>query len=226
MSEIDLSKEMVKASLDPFWAWLGHAIEAYAGLEQSLCRLFCLLSGTEPDVAAIIFFRIRNTRNRDEILGKLLRRKHGSDYSRFWNSLVDIIQNQITPRRNEIAHWKATIVLGDNGFSQMQLKPPDFWSHRSETPFIDVALLQKLMETCAFVSRLCNMFGLFINPSSHAEMERGAPPEHMRTWRDIFSQAVAYPPPSTHPLFQKPQEPESPPPPSQESPQPEKPPGP
>jgi len=43
-----------------FWAIRGHAIQAYASLEQALCMLFATLAGVYPDVAGIIFFMTVN----------------------------------------------------------------------------------------------------------------------------------------------------------------------
>jgi len=219
MSEnIDLLEESNKAALDPFWAWRGHAIQAYASLEQSLCSLFQHLSGTTKDVASVIFFKITSSRVRDAIIERLLKKKYGNTYSIFWNSMTRLI-DVISKKRNEIVHWSAVTVLDDKGFSGMRLCPPNFWDLRAESPFVTTAGLQNFIAECSFLACQCNMFSSFINPLFRAEIARGASPEQMQTWHDIFQQAAIYPPPSTHPLFQKPPEPETQRPPSPGSPQ-------
>jgi hypothetical protein len=80
---IDLAQAFDQASKDQFWAVRGLAIQAYANLEQSLCRLFGLFAGVTPDVAGVIFFKITSVRVIEEIVDKLLRKKHGTTYAAF-----------------------------------------------------------------------------------------------------------------------------------------------
>ena len=66
-----------QVSTDQFLASRGKAVQAYARLEQALCRIFADISGTAPQIAAIIFFRIQSTRARNDVLDKLLRLRYG-----------------------------------------------------------------------------------------------------------------------------------------------------
>ena len=60
------------AAKDEFYILRGKAIQAFAGLEQSLCLLFRYVTDTTPDVAGIIFFKIVNASTLHYILDKLL----------------------------------------------------------------------------------------------------------------------------------------------------------
>ncbi|HMC13564.1 MAG TPA: hypothetical protein VKG67_04395, partial [Gallionellaceae bacterium] len=89
---------------DPFWAVRAKAIENYASLEQSQCRLLAALGNIEPEVAGIIFFKISSTDSRNKIIEKLFRRKYQGQYNLFINSLVSQLK-PINIKRNEIVHW-------------------------------------------------------------------------------------------------------------------------
>ena len=62
-----------EAAIDQLWAARGESVQAYALLEQALCRVFALVSGMSPQVAAVIFFRIASAQARNDILDKLIR---------------------------------------------------------------------------------------------------------------------------------------------------------
>lgn len=65
----------------------GFAINAYAGLEQSLCLALSHVGDMPPATAATIFFKVTNTRSRNEIIITLKKRKYGDRHNFFWNSI-------------------------------------------------------------------------------------------------------------------------------------------
>lgn len=88
----------------PIWGNRAKAVQAYANLEQALCRLFALLCGIQLDAAGIIFFKITNTQARNDILDKLFRWRFKDEFNLFRNSLFKTLR-PIDIRRNEIIHW-------------------------------------------------------------------------------------------------------------------------
>ena len=66
---LEQAQELVPQS--PIWAARGKAIQAYATLEQSLCRLMGDLSGMSPESAAVIFFKITSYGARNSIIESL-----------------------------------------------------------------------------------------------------------------------------------------------------------
>jgi hypothetical protein len=121
---------------------------------------------------------------------------HGTTYSHFWNSVKKII-DQISQKRNEIVHWHTTANIGDSGFTHLALSPGNFLSYDANTPTITTADLNDFTSTCAFLSRLLNMFDVYVDPTIRSHL----PPADAQTWRDIFEQALPCPIPSTHPVF-------------------------
>jgi hypothetical protein len=75
---IDLHEAMRKGSEDEFWAIRGKAVQAYASLEQSLCRIFGQLAGSTFSVAGVIFFKITSAQARNSIIEKLFQKKFGN----------------------------------------------------------------------------------------------------------------------------------------------------
>ncbi|MGA2232306.1 MAG: hypothetical protein ABSH22_15520 [Tepidisphaeraceae bacterium] len=205
-----------KRDADPFWAIRGHAIQAYANVEQALCSLFAVFAEIEIKTAAVVFFRITNPRVVGEILDGLLTNQYGDGYSVFWNSLDKMIRDLVTTR-NKVVHWNVSMFVNSDGYAGVALIPPDFYNVAAGgLPTLNASQLTDFIEKCGFVSRLCNMFHLFLLPQVLSTWPR----DEVQTWRGIFQQRVVYPPPNNHPLFPKPKAPGSPPPPSPESPLP------
>jgi hypothetical protein len=211
-SDLDKLADEIQRDRNQFWAARGFAIQAYADLEQSLCRLFAHLSGTGFDVAAIIFFKITSAGARDTILDRLLKKKHGDTYAAFWNSFQTLVR-QVTHKRNEIVHWNAINEVGASG-PKLKLTPPNFWDFDENSPSYTTDDFYAFMKLCDYLCRFCNMFWWFIAPLPSAQRDAAT----VQTWRDIFQQPAVYPPPSNHPLSPTPQAPETQPPPSQELP--------
>lgn len=156
----------------------GHAVQAYAALEQSLCELLARLLRTERDVAAVVFYRMVNTRSRNSILEKLLRKREESKYNIFFNSLISHIK-ALDAERNGIVHWHLVTEIGGTGDAPSiahSLRPPTFWdSEGDETPQHTLQSLASFIDKGHFLSRLVTMFSL------HLEMEPLGD-----AWPDIF----------------------------------------
>lgn len=209
MSSIDLTEAMQKAALDEFWAIRGAAVQAYANLEQSLCRVFAYVSETHPEVAAVIFFKISSPRARYSMIERLLKRKFQDRYVTFWNSVARLL-GATDNRRNEIVHWSAinNVALQDGKLvSDLSLRQPTYWIAFS-APSLSKADMNEFINRCSFFRRLCNQFWMEMSGQAFTDPER-------QTWRDICQQEVVYPPPDTHPLSPNYKAPQSPPPASQ-----------
>jgi hypothetical protein len=197
MPNIDLTKVIELASKDELWATRGKAIQAYANLEQALARLVAVLAGTTPEAAATILFRISSSDSRNKILEKLFRQKFGDQFNRFRNTLFDQIR-PIDIERNEIVHWNAVCKAGatkdEQETADVYLMPPTFSYSAGDPPKKHKSDILKFDTKCDFYARLINMFCTFHSPPE------GVPDADKQTWRDIFSQPIEYPPPSTHPL--------------------------
>ena len=178
------------------WALRGRAIDAYSGLEQSLGQLFILLTGMKPDVAAVVFFKIASKPTRNAMFDKLIRKRHGSKYSLFWNSYLKQLR-PIDTKRDEIVHWatliKAEATPMEGNLREIVLIPPNIWDFSEESPSIDANVLNAFIDTCRDYSRLCSMFCIVTAGRADPELED--------TWRDIFQQPITYPPPEDHPLY-------------------------
>lgn len=193
---------------DPFWALRGKAIAAYASVEHSLCHLFCDFAGLELYVGMTIYFRITAPRIMWEILEVLIRRKYNDTYREFWKSLDKHVK-KLVDIRNHIVHGVVATEIDANGYGGVSLVSHKWVSQEtSEQKEIRSQEIEAFIAKCNFIYRHCNMFHLFLQPSVFSTW----PSEQQQTWRDIFRQPIVYPPPNSHPLFQKPKAPENQPP--------------
>ena len=196
---------------DPIWAVRGHAIQRWANVEQSLCALFCHLTGMPMDVGAIVFFKIINTGTRDSLLEILLEKKYGSHYRAFWESLQKILK-PATDTRNHIVHWQVTNrTVGAVSYTCL-VPPPKFWDMDAADVSLAAEDLLEFMSRCSFIFDHCDMFWRILDP---VQLERLGPVK-ADAWRDIFQQPVIYPPHSNHPLYRRKKEDETQQSPSQE----------
>jgi hypothetical protein len=199
-----------------FWAIRGHAIQVYANLEDSLCHLFSVLTGTNQGVASIIFYKVVNAGVRDSIIEKIMKKKHGDSYTTFWNSFLKVIR-RVTETRNHIVHWHVVNFVGPPIHDVALVQPPNIWELEFENPSpLTVTNMMDFIEECCFAVQLCNMFRAMLDPVSLERLRLTS--EQEQTWHDIFQQPVAYPPLGNHPLCQKPTEHETQLPPSPELP--------
>ena len=172
------------------------AISSYGSYENSLANLFTYFMGTAPDIAGISFFKINNARSRLAILGRLLKKRHGSEYNLFWNSIEKLLK-PFDSKRNEIVHWAVVTWINSDiqpggAVTDVKLTPPNFWDQDENSPEITINDLYDFIVKANFFSRVLNVFHRTISgeyPVSPA-------------WREISLQPVIYPPPSNHPLCQ------------------------
>jgi hypothetical protein len=184
-----------EAAIDQLWATRGKAVQAYALLEQALCRVFALASGTSSQAAAIIFFRIASAQARNDILDKLIRLQFGREFHLFWNSVF----RQLRPtdiKRNEIVHWSVSteVLLSPEGPlpPQVTLRPPTFWSTLdASAPQMTNDDLQEFIKKCDFYSQHINVFAALkgaLDSIYHLSADEA------QTWLDIFHKPLVYPP--------------------------------
>ena len=170
------------------------AIEQYAMVEHSLARLFAYLMGTSQELASVPFFKMNNARARLIMLEQLLKKKHGSTYNIFWNSLVKHLR-PIDDKRNSIVHWVVAQSLTRSN------KPYYFlvgnnWPHvNQEADGIYRDDLYDYILQCYFFFNLIYNFHWVIS---------GSPKKIDPSWPEICQQPIVYPPPEHHPLYRKP----------------------
>lgn len=172
----------------------GSAITQYAYYEEALACLFAILMGVSNDVAGIPFFKINNARSRLAMIERLLKKRYGSKYNLFWNSLSKHIQ-VLDLQRNKVVHWTWTTVCSDPPYAS--LIPPNHWDADENTPSLLLADLDEFELKCVFFTSLIACFGYTLSDEPFVQP----------TWPEIFQQPVSYPPRSDHPLIQKPKTP-------------------
>ena len=192
---IDHTEVMQMASADPFWAARGQAIQAYAGLERALCRIFIQMGDMRPEVAGLIFYKITNANARNSMVEKLIRQKYGNTYNLFWNSFIQ----QLTPldhRRNQIVHWNALVhVIRDaEGFLCVGVALEHPFTKGEATN--QKLLLKNLIE----FARQCDAFKILA--MMFMTMKRGEfDAEEAKSWPAVYSKPIVYPLPPDHPLL-------------------------
>jgi hypothetical protein len=174
------------------------AIDAYSSLEIALSRLFADVLGTKPDLAGIVLFRIGNARARNRMIELLIKRKYGAKFNLYWNFVFKFI-GQLDQRRNEVVHWSVRITphfarSGKLTSATAKLVPPNIWDHRRGEESLSERDLNDFARKCDFAEAAVWSFVMF---SVTRNRERRA------TWRDIFQQPLAYPPPENHPICQR-----------------------
>ena len=189
MAVISLQEAMEKAYDDDFWKFRGLAVQSYASLEQSLCSLFSLVSGTERSAAAIIFFKIASADSRNNIITQLVKQKFNSRFSVFWNSMVKHI-GQIDKRRNAVVHWNTInwVTSNEKGETEIRLLlKPGQSNVLDGGDEIDRDGLVHFIEDCDFTGRLLNVF---VAVNSDASEFDDAP-----AWLAAFeNEKLTYPP--------------------------------
>jgi len=172
-----------------------HAVEQYASVEVELAQLCAHLMGVTPDVSGVMFYRMNNARSRLSVIEKLLKKRHSTKYNLFWNSLHKQL-NPIDEFRNRVVHSsvKKTVCSypGTNGIPWTSLMPPNWTDTNEHTEEIFRDDLYRFILKCHFFMQLILWFRMSLEG-----VEKASTP----TWLQIFLEPVAYPPPSTHPLF-------------------------
>lgn len=189
--------------VDPIWISRATAIEAYAHLEQALCRLFSFVGDMPTDVAGIVFFKIVSTQARSAILDKLFKRKFKGQFNLFLNSIVKSMK-PIDERRNEIIHWNIVVNTDtdqDGNFVEtISLRPPTFWVTGQMQNTLTNADLVAFNIKCRFYARVINFFTM-VRTGKHQALG-----DALDSWRDIFLQPLTYPPPAGTLLYKTLQE--------------------
>jgi hypothetical protein len=201
-----------KASQHQIWATRSRAIQAYAKLEQELCRLFAITSGVTPEVAGIIFFRIASASARNDILDKLVKLRYGNQYNLFWNSVFRALR-LMDLKRNEIVHWliltETVFYQGEGDFS-IALRHPRYW----RTPTLDAPKwtnrhLLNFRKKCDFYA---DQIGTFCDVTASDTTEAKISPDLIAAWLDRFRKPLIYPPAESDvPIARPPPEPDRPP---------------
>ncbi len=194
-----------------------NAINAYASVEKSLCRIFGHLLTTELNLAAIVFYSITNTHSRNRIIDELLEKRYGTTYEAYWNGIPDThnkhgmfkIIRQLDQRRNEIVHWH--IGFHPDDIPRLGLTKPSIYPLiEPNSPSISVQDLNQFVEKADFVSRSLTIFYVLISSPIVSEEEA------LQPLQEIFQQPASYPPSDTNPLSRNYKAPEIPLPPSSE----------
>lgn len=175
------------------------AINAFAELEQSLFLTFTALMGISGEYAGIVFFRITNAHSRNTIIESLLKKRLNGEYSKYYNPLLKFIDKELDKKRNSIVHWHTMANIGTAGDpAEYVLVPPNFWALSDESPSVTVEDMESFKAKCHFTARSLNMF--YLHFSGH--LAQMSDEDEQATWRKIFLQPFAYPPPDSHPLSQ------------------------
>ena len=193
-----------------FWAVRAITIQHYALFEQSLGDLFMWLSGTNPNVAGIIFFRL-GAAVRRPILEKLFKYKLKNEYSSFRNSLIKSLQG-LEADRNEIVHWNVVnrIESSVDGVvsANLAIEPPSLWPEASPTKRWGINEMNAYQEKMMFYNLVIRQFTIIVLQRATAI---GVPDDWHQSWREIFLQPIIYPPPELHPAVRFRHKPEIPP---------------
>jgi hypothetical protein len=202
MAIISLDEAQKQAASDEFWAIRGKAIQSYAGLEQSLARLFSALAGTNQEIGGTIFFRIASADTRRNLVGKLFQMKFREQYNQFRNSLVKQLK-PIDNERNEIVHWNVVNNVGadEEGKtrSKLTLNPPATFP-ALDSASKDASQMIAFARKCDFYASIVGMF-----PVTAMDGFSATPidEEQKRPWLEAYSRAIEYPPPVGHVLYDR-----------------------
>jgi hypothetical protein len=200
--DIDISKPA--DNVLEFYVARSQAIAAYADVERAMMVLLSSLLKTDIESAAIIFFRITNSKSRSEIIRSLLKKQFGTAYSHYWfgihgtpnkRGLMSLI-GELDGKRNEIVHWhEADNINIEPGGTQTKLRtliPPNFWQASTQSA-ITVGHLITFRDKCFFVHDSISQFVLMISEQTGYRLTPA--------WRDTFQSPCIWPPPQSHPLY-------------------------
>jgi hypothetical protein len=190
------------------------AIEAYARFESCLSILFGFLLGTPSLKSSVIFYKITNANNRNQIIESLIKIEHGDKYKVYWHGeaksggksgLFKLIY-QLDQTRNEIIHWTVhrTIATTELNAQIEKLVPPNSFRFQNVGKAISIAELNNFIAKANFVSG--SVLNFAINTAKGIQVHGSA----RDPWLPILQQPVTYPPPSDHPLAPIPKAPEAP----------------
>ena len=161
----------------------GTAIQSYANVEFFLCMLFAHLISSPIEIAAIVFYRIVNTRSRNVILTELLAKRHEKQYEIYWNSIATLLRG-LDQDRNNIVHWHTVMHFDMDKMTTVgaALIPPNYW--RKSGAEITVPAMRDFTNRCTFVAGYIGGLTNWLNGQMREE-ERN-------TWREILQRPVVY----------------------------------
>ena len=208
--EVDFAALYASAYDNEHWFVRGHAIQAYASVENGLCNLLAVLLGLETKIAGTILFKISAYRARSDILLKLLAQRVDIESKPFYISLFKILR-ELDLNRNKIVHWisVANATSSDGAIQpntvSLTLMQPNFFRENPEEydPKDQIFTTQDMkafIDKCRFASSLLVEFSNSLCVVDHVHNPL---PDEVDTWRDIFQREVVYPPHQDHPLFRK-----------------------
>jgi hypothetical protein len=225
MSDADQHADQIAKETASLHFRRAQAIDAYAGVEQSLCRLLSALLNVDWQAAAIIFYNVQNSHARNRIFDDLLTKRHGSKYETWWSGVANThprrglsnLIRQLDQDRNEIVHWHIGQKLSEDerGWPALQ-KPRAVQLIEPHMKSLSALELVAFIEKSSFVERSLNLFCSIAAGVDEVNYDRTDPYAwRVESWLQIFQQPALYPPPDTHPLSPSYIEPESPPQPSE-----------
>jgi len=149
------------------------------------------LSDMPWESAVVVFYKITNTRARNDILEKLLHKKFGAQFNPFWNVYGREI-GSLDRRRNEIVHWLAAANVLINSENQMLagvalIPPASVVSGVPVTDYITTNDLIAFANKCGDFARLGVGLAMEIKPR-----------DERVPWPGIFQQPLIYPLPEGH----------------------------
>ena len=198
MSELDSKQK------DEFMIARARAVENYARVEQSLCSVVAAMLEVPRSYAGVILFKITAARARNGIVDALVKKRKGSEFNLFMNSVLKLL-GQIDERRNQIVHWHQVLHATRNSDGEQVnswwLTPPNFHDATQSTPKIAKEDMEEFSMKCDFIARSLSIFETVIN------QDLDVPDEIRRSWHEICRQPLTYPPPDTHPLSRNYKEP-------------------
>jgi hypothetical protein len=186
-----------KQASDDFALVRANAINAYASLEMNLGSLFDALLGAESQKAYVVVASVMNSQARLRMISRLLTLSHGDVYETFFSSLSEKLSG-LDSTRNKVAHW---IVLNSFTGGKPFNSTKDVALHGHPNLFSKEVLyrhdLIDFHNRTEFYSNVVFMFATFICHPAALDLPRDPT---KRTWREILSEKVSYPPAEDHPL--------------------------
>lgn len=194
MGKMNIAGEEIDQPVVEFHIARARAIQAYAGVEQSLCSLFSKLLGVQDNLGSIVFFKITAPRFRNEIIEKLLRQTQRTELLPFWTSVVAKLLGPVDSDRNMVVHWATSVSIesGDTEgiVREMQLVAPNFWSFDYKNAWDTLDLIE-FAQKSGQIQIIVNLLvgHEFLGLHKHLPLH------------DIFRQPLTYPIPTDSPLY-------------------------
>lgn len=184
----------INRAKDEFHLTRARALNAYAGLEQSLAILFSTLNSKEIRESYAEFGKLFVTRSRIQRLSDLMRIEFENQHDLFFRSLLQHLSD-LTKTRNRIVHW--IVMVSTTGGKEFD---PDrdvkLYEHPNifGTSELSKSDLLEFENKAEFFRLLVFYFDFYLRNG-----DRIAPGGAMN-WSQVFQRPAEYPPPGGHPL--------------------------